>query len=353
MNRALLKAAAEESSHQIDLAESATVGAATLEQMYADVVELARHYALTPPWQVFTMALKLRQRVQALLTRTRRPDQQRDLYLLHGQLCGLLAVLSFDLGDEHAASQHARAAWGFGEHIGHSSLRAWARGTQALIAYWSGRPDTAVRLAQSGRRYLTGGTGLVRLCCIEARAWSHLGNRTAVRQAIAAAHHARERAAGTDELHDEIGGEFGFGPARQARCEGTVYIQLGNVRRGDPQIALARTRRALELYAASKQVSLKVIPQAHADLAAAHLLLGSISEAEAELAKILELPVSHRIRGLIERLALVRTILAAGPLQRSHKTGSLRAVINDFISQPASPAIMPRLMRAALPGSTR
>jgi hypothetical protein len=75
-----------------------------------------------------------------LLEWTRRTEQEDDLHLLIGQACGLLASVSFDLGNRDAATEQARSAWIYGRHIGHHGLCAWARGMQALVAYWSGRP---------------------------------------------------------------------------------------------------------------------------------------------------------------------------------------------------------------------
>jgi hypothetical protein len=69
---------------------------------------------------------------------------------------------------------------------------------------------------------------MVRLRCIEARAWSHLRDTAETARAIRAAHDARDRANGGDDLHDGIGGEFSFDQARQARCNGSAYLELGH-----------------------------------------------------------------------------------------------------------------------------
>ncbi|GAA2626677.1 DNA-binding protein [Actinomadura fulvescens] len=349
VNRDLVAGAAEESTEHVAEVEALTIGPATLEQAHDDVRRLAQRYGTTPPWEVLTHAVVARRRVRELLKRTCRPDQQRELYLLLGELCGLLAVSSFDLGDAAAATQHARAAWGYGEHIGHDGLRAWARGTQALIAYWDGRPQEAVRLAQSGQRYQATGTGRVRVCCIEARAWSHLGNRAAAQDALERADHARQHAGPGEEMHDGLGGEFGFGAARQARCEGTVYVQLGDPQYGDPRTAINRTLHALSLY--DGRPSMKVIPQAHADLAAAHLLDGSFADACDHLEAALDVPVEHRIRGLIERLASVCVILDGDRYRTYRPAQDLRHDIWNFAAAPASPAITGPA-RAALPPAT-
>ncbi len=50
-------------------------------------------------------------------------------------------------------------------------------------------------------------------------------------KALAACRTERDRDDGRNELHDHIGGEFGFTEARQAFCSGGAYLQLGNVSR--------------------------------------------------------------------------------------------------------------------------
>ena len=58
---------------------------------------------------------------------------------------------------------------------------------QALIEYWSGRPQQAVRLAQSARRYADSATAQLRLYSIEARAWSLLGDAQETTRCMGAA----------------------------------------------------------------------------------------------------------------------------------------------------------------------
>jgi hypothetical protein len=254
------------------------------------------------------------------------------LLLLAGELCGLLAIASFDLGDNAAASTHARAAWGYGEHIGHNSLRAWAKGTQALIAYWDDRPLDAVRLAQAGRSYLAAGTGAVRLCLIEARAWSHLGNGEESERALQDASGARESGL-HDDLHDGVGGEFAYGEGRQARCRSTVYVQLG-----DANKALAEADHALALF--SNQRNIKIVPEVYADQVAAHLIKGQADGAQEALDRIVDLPVEQRINGLVTRLDYASAIAEANErLHSSSHGGRLVEQIRAFTAFPAQKAI--------------
>ena len=142
-------------------------------------------------------------------------------------MCGLLANASTDLGYRDAAAEQARAAWAYGDIIGHNGLRAWTRGMQALIEYWSGRPQQAVRLAQSARRYADSATARVRLHSIEARAWSLLGDAREASRCMGAAAEARESPAGGDYLHDEVGGVFGFADTKNYCYAGAAFIHLG------------------------------------------------------------------------------------------------------------------------------
>jgi hypothetical protein len=133
-----LSMTAHESSEHAGFVAARRLEPVTLEQLHDDVIQIARHYAHTPPLLVYGDAKRLRDRGFELLEWTRRTEQEDDLYLLIGQACGLLASVSFDLGNRDAATEQARSAWIYGRHIGHHGLCAWARGMQALIAYWSG-----------------------------------------------------------------------------------------------------------------------------------------------------------------------------------------------------------------------
>jgi len=148
--RALILAAAHESSTHAEWAEGSNVGEATLEQLDADVRRIAADYVHVPPLPMFAEMLRVRNRIYFLLAGRQKPAATAQLHLLAGVLCGLLANASTDLGYRDAASEQARAVWAYGDIIGHNGLRAWTRGMQALIEYWSGRPAQAVRLALSG-----------------------------------------------------------------------------------------------------------------------------------------------------------------------------------------------------------
>jgi tetratricopeptide (TPR) repeat protein len=323
---------AHESSEHAGFVASRRLEPVTLEQLHDDVIQVARQYAHTPPLHVYGDAKRVRNRGFELLEWTRRTEQEDDLYLLIGQACGLLASVSFDLGNRDAATEQARSAWIYGKHIGHHGLCAWARGMQALIAYWSGRPLEALRLVREAQEYAPPGTPLVRLRCIEARAWAHLGDLAETTRAIQAAQDAREHAHKRDDLHDGIAGEFGFDQARQARCNGSAYLELGAA-----EPAIAETRRAIDLFAAllPEQRWFKVEVQAHTDLSAAHLLNSELDGAREALVPVFAVPPELRIEGLTQRLGRVRTLLVRSPVRRAPEASQLGEQIEDFIVNAA------------------
>lgn len=324
----VLTTAAEESTAHLAQVESLVLGPVTMEQAGDDVVRLARGYAAAPPARTLTQGARLRRRIADLLPQTARPGQHRELYLMLGELCGLLAVASFDLGDTAAATAHARAAWGYGELIEHDPLRAWARGTQALLAYWEGRPGAAVRLARSGRGYVSGGTGLVRVCYIEARAHARLGDRDGALRALDDARRAAD-AGDRDELHDGIGGEFGFDVLRQARCESTVHVRLG-----DGAEAVRAARRVLTMPA-TPQRSARLLRQAQADMAAGYLMRGDQDAAAEHLQEVLSVPAQHRVTGLVERVRTVHRLIGAAGRPPARPLQGLLDQLHDFLAAPA------------------
>jgi transcriptional regulator with XRE-family HTH domain len=199
-------------------------------QLMAELERLARRYAEVPPLEMLNQARRLRDESHRLSERTRAPAQLANLHLVTGAACGLLARSSWDLGAWSAAIEQAHAAGIYGQIIGHSGLQAWAAGTEALIAFWRGRPQDAVDAAERGLQLALPGTPQARLRCIAARAWAYQGAMDKVRAELAAADEALDQAGGrnAEVLHDEIGGEYGWGQARHAMCAATALLVAGD-----------------------------------------------------------------------------------------------------------------------------
>jgi hypothetical protein len=319
--------AAHESSEHAAEFEAASVGANSLEQVGEDVCRIARDYVHAPPLPLFRELTWLRNQAYRLLERTRNPAQQRDLYVVAGEACGLLASASFDLGYPHAAAQQARAARAYGEIAGCPELSAWADGLLACVEMWAGRPERALLLVQRGLSTAPGGTCRVRLWSIAARAAALQGDQPRAVEAILESRRAGEAGAAATALHDGVGGEFGFTPARQAFCNGSAYLRLRL-----PEQALAECGQAVALYGQASAEDRWYAAEAgsRADLAAAHLLLGDLDGARAAVSDVLGMPPDRRVQGVVRRLDSLREMLADPVFRGRPRAHSLSEEIHQF-----------------------
>lgn len=335
--RDLIMAAAHEASEHAGRAESTNIGPSTLDQLDADVARIANDYVHTPPMPMMVEMLRVRRRVYRLLEGHQRPSDTGHLYLLAGSLSGLLANASTDLGYPDAAGEQIRAAWAYGELCGHNGLRAWARGMHALIEYWSERPHRALQLVQHGQEYADSATAAVRLHNIEARIWSKIGSTADTERCIRAAADA-SAGAGTDSLHDEVGGVFGFSDAKASYYAGATYIHLGLA-----EPALAATARTIELYRTgpARQRSYGAESLARVDSAAAHLINGSIDGAAAALLPVLALDEDKRIAQLEERLTGLRRRICAPAFRGVAEARALDERIEEFCGSTVARSLPP------------
>jgi tetratricopeptide (TPR) repeat protein len=266
-----------------------------------------------------------------------------ELYLVAGQICALMSVASFDLAAWPAAIEQAHAAAAYAELAGHPALEAWASGMQALTAYWCGRAREAVSLADAALAIAPDGTARARLYSISARAWSHLGAAASTREALALADQERDSIgqAGDDELHDVIGGEFGWGPARQAMSSASALLLIG-----DSSGAADRAREAIRLGTqdhAGKLVGMR----AQADLACAELAQGELDAADEALRPVWELAPEH---GLVERLCGVAGVLTRSPFAGAAGAAALAERIETFAADSAPRSLPPGSGGMLLPG---
>jgi hypothetical protein len=228
--------AAAESARFGQFAEQSNVGPHTLEQFRADLARIVTTYPNRPVYPIFVELRALRNRAFELLEGRQYPEQSRELYLVTGVLCGVLANASFDLGWLAAAETQARTAFLCAELAGNNALRSWVRGTQSLVAYWDERPRAAVELAADGWRYVPEtGTARVRLASIEARAHARLRDQRATEKALARAEQARNEVRGPDNP----GGMLAFPLAKQRFYAATTRL----VARRAGQLHRRRTRR--------------------------------------------------------------------------------------------------------------
>jgi len=333
--RSIMSATRIASEHAMD-AGARAVSDVTVEQLGDDVARIARDFPHLAPAYAVDETLRVRDLAVGLLDRTRRPAQQHDLYLITAQAAALLASESVDLGLWPSAMEAARAAYTYGEVIGHNGVRAYARGMQATVAYWTGRSSEAVGYAEDAVEFAPPGVARVRALCVLARASSHRGAEDEVANAIAGADDARADD-GHDVLHDGIGGEFGFGASQQARCASTAWLQ---VNRTDKAAAAASTALTLTTEAALPGVPWSTIEaEARVDLATCQLLAGQLEGAEETLAPLWAMPADWRRIGLIGRLNKVGKVLAESTWRNVNGAQQLAALTGSFTDSTSGPAL--------------
>lgn len=329
--------AREASSHAIASAQALDLGA--LEQLHADVRRAARRYFSEPPLKQFADLVRLRSLVCDQLDRTRKPRQEAELYLILGQVSGLLSSVSTALGHLEAAEEQARAAFTYGRIIDQPSLCAWARALQVAATFWAGRPRQAAEIAEVALQVAPVGTARARLRSVHARSLALIGARDEAHAMLAVVGDDLDQAGG-DALLDETGGELGFSRARAALCASSAYVSLGE---GLEAEAAAVT--ALELFAeapAAEQWSAGEVG-AHIDLGAARTLRGDLAGAEAALSPVFDLDPDRRTEALTRRLLRLNRILTSRPYRGAVEARRLGGQIEDFTARS-----LPRTARAAL-----
>lgn len=277
-------------------------------------------------FDVFRRAKALRSEAEHQRGLTKVPVQQQDLLIVAGQACALLSTAAFDLGALDDSARLARSAALYGEMARFDPLRAYATGSLAICAYFTGRPSEAVRHARTALAYAgLGDTARRRLLSIEARAHGHLGDRERATRALIAS--TRQDSGERDALHDDVGGEFAFNEERLLMSNGTTALLVG-----DGAGAEVTAQRALDLVASRPPArqSVPVRGKAAADLAAAQLLRGDLDAAATTLETVWAIPAEQRVAGLLERTGGLRRALTAPAFRETRVAVTLGEQIEEF-----------------------
>ncbi|WP_328485945.1 DNA-binding protein [Streptomyces zaomyceticus] len=317
---------AREAHDGADATAAASISDNTIDELRDQVVSLARRYHILPAANAWKLGDDLLREIERHRDRTQVPVQQQSLMILNGQAAALLAVAAFDLGYFSPAKTLARTAAVYGESTRFTPLQAYADGTMAYIAYHSGETTDAVSKARRALSY--GGLGDIaqrRLHAIAARAYVHIGDTESAQNAI--------RLAGDlgldtrDDLHDEVGGEFGFSEERLAMSNSTTALLMG-----DPAQAEAEASRALALLAQRSQddQSTHVRASAAADLAYARLQGDNVEGAADALTSMWSVPAEQRNTGIVVRVARIGRHLAQPRYHGSQLPTELREQIEEF-----------------------
>ncbi|MFF5208335.1 hypothetical protein [Streptosporangium sp. NPDC000396] len=304
----LISVAADEAGAHAEAAEASELGSGALERLRTQVIWVGKRYVSEAPLPLFVEMRELQERTRRALEKRVHPGQARELYFLTGALCGLMANVSMDMDRRIPADTLARAAWTYGKVAGHAALMGWARGMQSSVALWDRRYADAARYAEEGLTCLHTGSGATRLHMLRARSYAMLSRDREASEALCQA--ADVRAAGTDELHDEIAGEFAFLPAKEHYYAAVTHLHLG-----DSAKAIESARESLSLYASGEPEnrSYGCESMASAHLVIAHLMESDSTGAEEAMGSVLALPPDRRISSLGATLGTGRALLSSRP----------------------------------------
>lgn len=329
--RLLTAAAARQSLDFAAWADADRVAPALVEHVTYELTRIAVDYVSTPPLPLMRDLVELRDTMFDLLRERPNPRQARELFFLTGATCVLLAHATQNLGDPTSAMAQARTAWTCAEQADHHGLRAWVRGTQALIAEWTRRPADAVKFARSGQDFAVTTDSRVRLASIEARALARLGEHGAAVVAIDRAQRARDDTGPDDDLA-AFGGILTFPLAKQLYYAGGVLTLAGHS--DAERLALD----AIDMYETGpvEQRSYGDEALARVDVATARLARGDLDGVRDALGLVLDMPAEQRIRQLCDGLERLRSGLLMPRLRDSPLCIELAATIDDFSGRVGS-----------------
>jgi hypothetical protein len=299
--RNLLSAVENES--QVLLA--AKPDAVDLDRLSESAASLSVAYLASPARPMLEQARALRHELMRRLTAGAiRPRDLADLYVALGRVNGVISYAALDLGSPETAATHADAAWQMGDSAGDDELRAWARGTQSLIARFGKHYELARSFIDDGLRYATQGTSEIRLLCGRAQCAANMGDASLALSEIAKAGKIRDRV-----KKDSVEGLFGFSPAKQAYYTASSLMWLDD----KGALALAQDSAVLAIstwqHEPTAQRSLDDEALAHVYLATARLKLGEIDGAMEAVRPIIELPDERQISWIQKRVAELALIL--------------------------------------------
>ncbi|MFD5412446.1 hypothetical protein [Streptomyces nojiriensis] len=327
-DRELIEMAARRAKSFAFTAGQTDLTADVMEQVHADVQNLAMDYPQRPLSELLPDLITTQDTIYTLLEQQRRPAQARQLYFLAGVTGGLLAKASHDLADPHAALTQARTAFVCADQADHNGLRAWIRGVQSLVSYWAGRTREAVRYAQSGAEFAAVNSSSVWLPMNEARAHAALGNANAARAAIERAERAWDIVQ-EDEV-DELGGLCLFGRTRQIYYAAEALSWLPS----QSSIANDYATRAVAAYEDTTSPEWAFGDQAGARsaLAITRIQMGELEGATEAVSPVLDLAPEQRINGIVNATQRVHRALRDSPL--AEDASGLQEQIEAFTRTP-------------------
>lgn len=198
----------------------------SLARANAVLSDLLDAHEVTPPTHILTQTARLRRGLERIGRRAMQNGHIRDMQLLAGKVAVLGADATFKLGDADGARALTAQGFAAGIAAGDGPLCGTAREVGAVVEFYDGQPEEALRLARDGLHKAGSGPVGARLVCQEARALAALGD---VRGAAGALDSAYDIA---DDIPAEKWGRPGpsfdtFNPVEVAYNATTALCLLG------------------------------------------------------------------------------------------------------------------------------
>ncbi|MFD8494970.1 hypothetical protein [Amycolatopsis sp. NPDC059657] len=309
----LAGSAADESLSFAEQATELMTGDEQVDHLRWELSRIAVDYVHAPLSSIFRDLVETRDELFGLLAHRQRPQRSRNLYFLGGLSCLLLAHASQNVGNQRAALVQLRTAWTCAEVANDDALRAWSRGTAALVNEWTSHQGTAVELATEGARFRSSRQSRIRLAAIEARAAARMGDRKVSLDAIAQIQAARGGPSDQDDV-TAFGGLLSFPEAKGQYYLGSTFGLLGEHEKAEQY-----AQSAIAAYETGPPAERSYGDEALArlDIVNSRIARGDFDGATAAITPVLELPAERRIRQL--HTAVNRT---SGLLEQSRAPGA-------------------------------
>jgi hypothetical protein len=262
---------------------------------------------------------------ETLLTGAMPACHERDLRVLLGATCLLLASLSHDVGEPAAGLAQADAAATFAAQAKHPELLAWAYCTKAMICTWAQRPADVLVHTASGLAIGGGPVVGLRLAGLRSRALAQSGRLQEALTLLRQSQDSAESSSSFSSLAD-LGDLFTFPASRQHYYAAATYALLGDRQGVEQSVALVEGR--------GPTPGAGVWPVSRA-LSRGHLALAMLSDdgpqaAHEALAPVFALPPHARVVQVGQTLAEVARRVASPAFQGSPSARALSDALQDL-----------------------
>jgi hypothetical protein len=310
------------------LADSSTSDAA-IDRLSHATFALAESHARAPARSVLDQVLRLHGQARALLGGRLRLSQRRNLYLIESDLLAHSCLLLGDLKSDDLADRYGAVALRYAEEAG--SNEALACTALAKTFRWQNRLIESAEIARRGYERSPATPIRVQLAAQEANAAALFGDVGRAREAMSRA----ERDAET-VTQDSGLSAWSFARGRQAVFALSVANQTG-----DPAGALRAAAIADAGWANGEPRVPANWAQVRVGAAMAHLALGSLDAALAEVAPVLTLQPEMRIATVTAYTDALDRQLGGQRYRDSEPAKELRQKIRDF-NAGALPGELPK-----------